>query len=285
VAAPTPAALNVRPSSPLLWLGRVLLLLLAGGAAGYALRARHAAPARGAGSFVCPMHPGATSTVPADCPICGMALIPATRARGSERAGGSPAANEGEVAADISDVGAARKRVSSHEILAPAEVQAEGVIAALLPRDDLVGLMAGEVGHFQPSAHPAESVEVRLSADPPTPHDDATSRVAFLQAAGGPPLPPGQAGWLTLPARPREMVVIPHAAIVSSAEGHRVFVSSANGGPVRARAVTIGKVSYGLASVVSGLSDGEWIAVRNAFFLDAEERLLHRGKAPPSESP
>jgi len=66
---------------------RPLALVLLGLATGCGKAGDHASPAAAApaAKFHCPMHPTYVSDKPADCPICGMKLVPI----GSDKAGGS----------------------------------------------------------------------------------------------------------------------------------------------------------------------------------------------------
>jgi hypothetical protein len=220
------------------------------------------------------MHPSVTAAGPAACPICGMALVavgPRPRAPEEPRP-----SSPGDVArAEAGDVEPARVRLTSQEVDAPARVTDDGAVEAVLYRDELLPLAAGDPGTFARAGAP--DLEVRMTAEPPAPHDQATLRVRFR--AGG-PLRAGETGRLRLAARPRRTIAIPEAALLPSPGGPYVLVAPPGGGPTVMRPVQIGSVSYGLVAVTAGLSEGERIAVRHAFFLDADRRLYPDPVAP-----
>jgi Heavy metal binding domain len=216
-------------------------------------------------SYSCPMHPQVTATAPGRCPICGMAL---------ERLEGHPSvASSGEADMRLPGmVDVVRRRIIPHQVRAPAWVEADGTVRALVYGDDVATLAPGEGGLFLETATAASSAVVYWAQVPPTPWDASTSKLEFRIAARTPALRPGTTGWLELPSRAVSTLVIPSSAVLQSADGPFVLTLTGRGGFAR-RAVQIGKTPHGLAMVLSGLREDERIVVKTAFFLDAERRL------------
>ena len=88
---------------------------------------------------------------------------------------------------------------------------------------------------------------------------------------------PGVVGWVVLPPKPREMLVLTYAGVVEAPDGRAVFVASSDGGSFTRRRVEVGRVFHNLAAILDGLAAGERIAIGNPFFLEAEWRLRRSG--------
>src|SRR5262249_23160637 len=80
--------------------------------------------------------------------------------------------------------------------------------------------------------------------------------------------------------RLRNDLVVKSSSILRSPEGPYVLVVADDRRTLTKRAVEIGNMLYGYASVVSGLRENEFVAAKYTFFLDAERRL--RGAVAPS---
>jgi hypothetical protein len=249
---------------------RVLLLLLVTMAALFAFFLSRP-PGHSSASlhprYVCPMHHQVRADAPGQCPICGMALEPLVE--------GPALAATGEATPHLPHgaVDVVRRRIFSHQVQAPAWVEADGTVGALLYEDDVATLAPGEQGLFTPAATPGASAVVRWVGTPAVPWDASTSKLTFRATARAPALAPGTTGWVELPPRARPTLVIPAAAVLQSADGPFVLALPARGTGFTRRPVRVGKMPYGLAMVLSGLEEDERIAVKTAFFLDAERRL------------
>ena len=263
--------------SSLIIAARLLLLLLAAGAVVSAFllaRGHDRTNSSAQGRYVCPMHPEVTSAIPAQCPICSMAL---------ERVDRAPAAAAASYSLPELDrlpnhtlvTANPERRVFAQEMRVPAWVEATGLVGALLYNDEMTDLSPGDRALFFRAVTPAVGYDVRLAADPPAAWDRSTSRVRFHTSAAA--LRPGEVGWLTLPARSRDVLVIPLTAVVNSPRGPYVLVASADGNTFTKRPVQIGRTVRGFVVVVGGVREQDRVVVGNTFFLDAERRLQPEG--------
>lgn len=256
---------------------RLGLLVLAAGAlaaAWIAGRMRdHAMIESAAARYVCPMHPDVTASRPGLCPICGMEVELVS-------AGGGAAAAIGPSTFQTYDF--VRHRGFGLEIRAPAWIEADGVVSALVYKDLLPTLTSDERAVFSPSTGApggGGNVEVHRTldaTDAPVSWDRATSRVHFqvsVRVRGGAWPRPGEVGWVRLAGKRREVQVIPYRAVLEGAEGPYVLVGSGDGRTLEKRPIELGRVIGGIATVLSGLRLQERVLVRGAFFVDAERRL------------
>jgi hypothetical protein len=236
----------------------------------------------------CPMHPKAPSSaeqrtfvVPASVlsvtptpameisPALGATWLPATQ----------PPAGPG-IPSDRPILDSPKRRVFVDDVRAPAWLSAPGRLSAVLYRDELIGLAAGERGRFFRSRAPSVPIEVRLDTAPEEPWDASTSLVHFVvetERASGRDRPKtgsgdeGDTGWLEMPQKSRELLVFPESALLRSSDGPFVLVSGATEGTFGRRPVQIGRILKGHVVVLAGLHESERIVVGGAFFVDAEQ--------------
>jgi hypothetical protein len=213
-------------------------------------------------AYACPMHPEVTSTTRGACPICGMDLeLVAT--------GAAPAIRPSSYLTYDTE----RRRAYGPDAPAPAWVEDDGTISALLYRDELAYRVADEHAQFSPAETPALAIDVIASADAPAAWDRATAHVRFkLGTASVQPLRPGTVGWLRHPRSP-EPPVVPMSAVLEDASGPYVLMAISNGHGLARRNVEIGRVFGGAAAVVSGLRTSDRVLTGSTFFVDAERRL------------
>ena len=273
----TPRSSPPEPSRRLIVASRLLLLLAALGASGAAVliglrdRAGMASVAR----YVCPMHPEVRAAAKGQCPICNMALEPMVRDAPRAQALADTTAVENVRKHRIMDF--VRKRsllVPVQELRGPAFVDADGAVTATFYDDQIAVIAAGQEGAFSPADAPARSLSLRRTGDPAERWDPSTSRIRFSFGRGAGSPRPGQAGWVTLPRKPREVLTVPASSIVNSPEGPYVL-TAAKGGGFDKRSIEIGEtfVKQGFAVVLSGLQVHERVVSRATFFLDADRRL------------
>jgi hypothetical protein len=268
--------------------GRAVLALIAAGAVVAALvLARHAeragASASAGARYVCPMHAEVGAGAPAACPICGMALVKVVAAS-ALLPPPAPAAAQPRYSTDQ-----VRHHVLHQELFAPAWIESEGVVAALLYGDELASLTANEPATFFSTAAPRIGIDVRAAAEPAAVWDRSMSLVRFaLDAghAGQPRLPPPHTpGWLRLANKPRTTLVVPSMAVLPSADGPYVLVVAGDRRTVSKRPVELGKASSLFTAVVAGAQLREQVVSTNAFFVDAERQLRADRGAPDEIAP
>jgi hypothetical protein len=254
-------------SRPLVIAFRVLLLVLAAGALATAIifgGAQERDPSDSAARYVCPMHPEVRATTAGVCPICRMQL---------EAVAVGGAASLSVKASTYQTYDTVRWRGYGPDVRAPAWVEDEGTVTAVLYRDELASRTPGQEAVFFSSSAPAAGIEIHATLDAPQPWDRSTSHVHFRTDGAGDPLRPGEVGWVRLAVRPRGPPVIPYSAILEGADGPYVLVVSTDGRMLTQRGVEIGRVFGGVTAVLSGLRSTERVLIRSAFFLDAERRL------------
>ena len=253
------------------------------------------------GRYVCPMHPEVAAPSASTCPICGMSLTP--------RGGASAAASAATVPLLASDLVSpvpftpgqprystdqVRHHVLRQELDAPAWVERDGVVAALLYKDELASLQPGEAASFFATARPAIAIAVHAATEAPAAWDRSMSLVRFYlddrnarsvatpareagrptdghAAVAAPPL--HTPGWVRLATRTRQTTVVPSLAVLQSADGPYVLALAADRRTVERRPVEIGKVMSIFTAIVGGVQLREQVVSTNAFFVDAERRL------------
>jgi Heavy metal binding domain len=262
--------------------GRLLLLLAPAAALATAVvhaRSHDRADLASGERYVCPMHPEIQSGAPGDCPICNMALVAVreTEDRPSGMPGGRPV------------VATAEARVVAREVRAAAWVGADGDCAALLYRDDLVGLAAEEPARFFGERSPNMPIDAHVMTAEPTPVDPSLVKVRFRldppTAIAGDTVDPMGVGSLLIDVRARKLLVVPTSAVLHSANGPYVLASGGEAEGFTRRAVEVGRVldsgyvgalrgrQAGATVILSGLHEGERVISGHAFFVDAERRL------------
>jgi Heavy metal binding domain len=275
--------------------GRVLLVLAAGIAVVAAIRIGRASDREAARSsarssspgYLCPMHPEVVGTSASACPICGMALEP--RRSHPDFAGVSentlvPPTYQGRF---FFDVTIAKPRPMAREMRAPARIDASGAGTAIFYDDEVALLDPREKGVFTVAgggdgdATTTQTFQVQLTDDPPRRQDRSTSAVRFVVTAVAPTAAARDGGWIKFPSRTRQLLAVPASAILQSSTGAYVLVASGDRHRIARRAVQIGRVLFGYATILGGVREGERVVAMNTFLLDAERRWGARADEPP----
>src|SRR6185437_10110666 len=179
--------------------------------------------------------------------------------------------------------------VPSRELRGPASVGADGVVTALFYDDEIAALAADEAGTFTPTDAPERRFTVERLADVAARWDRSTSRIRFRLVQSGAkqtpaPPPAGQAGWLELEPRPRQVLTVPASALLESPEGPYVLAWTGSGFNFEKRRIEIGEtfLKQGWVVVLSGLRVNERVVGRATFFVEADRRAAAGGSAPES---
>jgi hypothetical protein len=270
---------------------RIAIVLAALGVAAAALWATHHRGTSSGARYACPMHPEAKSDAPGECPICHMALeakdgraqdAPSDTAM-SEPPDGSNAAElttsrARELVSYVrfAHFGLVRKEVVPGDIEAPAWIDGERDVVAILYDDEVSALEKEQRGSFF-AANAGASWAVRRTDATPTSWDRSTSQVRFRIEGDAPRPLIRDRGWIRLAQKRREVLVVPATAVLESQDGPYVLVGTIAGRKLTRRRVQLGREFSGLAAIVSGVQESETVVTMNAFFLAAERRL--RGEA------
>jgi hypothetical protein len=221
--------------------------------------------------YTCPMHPEVLSRLPGECPICRMAL---EKVSGVEK---HPMAM-----AKDGVVGTVKQQVITQMVRAPAWSDADGILRAVVYKDDLVGLAPDQHALFFSNATPGTSTAIRRTGDPAVPWDATTVQITFRFERSAAVI---NRGWVEIPAIPRSFLVVPTAAVLYSGTGAYVLAAGQKENTFTRREVVVGRIldsgygaglvadRYGAIVVRSGLAAGERIIIEDTFFMDAERRL------------
>jgi len=237
--------------------------------------------------YACPMHPEVRGPAPGECPICRMALEPIGRdpaAMGRHDMAGMPDITAVDNIRKHRIVDFVRRRSllpQAREMRGAAAVGDDGTLTAIFYNDQIQAMAADESGTLSLSRSPEITLAVRRTPDPPVPWDRSTSAIQFRldtrvdhSATARAAIVPGDAGWIDLERKARDLLVVPASAVLQSPEGPYVL-AVVRPGRFEKRPIEIGEtfLKHGFAVVLSGLKLNDRVVSRAAFFMDAARRL------------
>jgi len=168
----------------------------------------------------------------------------------------------------------ARLRLINEQVRAPAWVELDDGVAALLYKEDLAALAPQERGSFFSAAAPKTGIPVVRRKDvAPAAWDASVSIARFSLGAGAPPLRRGDVGRLVLDPKAHDVLLVPAVAILESRDGPYVLTQAADGADYAKRLISIGRTVGGFTAVQAGLEDKQRIVARDAFLLDADRKM------------
>lgn len=138
---------------------------------------------------------------------------------------------------------------------------------------DLGAVRVGQRGKLKLDAYPNDSFDgvvdlVGAGVDPGT--RTLSIRFTFKNADGR--LKPGMFGRVSVDLGTTEGVTVPEDAVIDTGD-HRYVYVEVGPGKFAPRVVTLGQRASGRVQIASGVAEGERVATRGNFFLDAESRL------------
>jgi Heavy metal binding domain len=282
--------------STLILAARALLLMLAAAAVvtAFLMARRHAPPGGEAQLYTCAMHPEITARAPGQCPICRMALEPVRARSATSQPSGQATAERDPAAAPFTvvvlaqdrlfaDIMGVRSRPVTRQIVAAAWVDSPGTVMANLYRDEIAVLGPRDDAVFVAGSGATAETHARLTASAPTAWDGTTVVVRLQTVTRTAPV--GTIGWVRFAPRARRLLAVPYSAVLQAATGPYVLVASVDRHTFTRRPVQLGRVVYGYAPVLSGLTSDERVAVMETFFIDAEGRLGSQNRRAGVEAP
>jgi hypothetical protein len=272
-------------------LAAALVLVFRGELAGW-LAGDHGAAISSAPTtfYTCPMDPSVESDHPGTCPICGMALTAVTqqeRNSGVVRVATKARSLIGLDVARVHKMTLSKHIVASGEVVEPApaadrpRVSARGGAALGPERSEITARVYRGAAS---EAHPGDPVTVTardlaLAQFAGTVVESAADAAGTLRVVVENPeklLRPGMRVEVKLDAELPPCLAVPSAAVLYAGKRRLVFVERSKG-VFEPRTPTLGISSDGLVEIVSGLHEGDQVAISGTFLLAAESRIRSDG--------
>jgi hypothetical protein len=235
--------------------------------------------------YTCSMDPSVESDHPGACPICGMALTPVTqqeRSSGVVRVASKARAMIGLDVAAVEKRTFRRRTVASGVIVEPAAPPAAASRPAAAPHRVVIAVRvyrgdASDARRGEPVT--VTTRDVALMVFNGTVAEPAADGSAALQIAVDDPeklLRPGMLVEATVETELDPRLAVPSTAVLYAGKRRIVFVARSNG-TFEPRTPPLGVTADGLVEVLSGLDEGEQVAISGTFLLAAESRIRSDG--------
>ena len=190
-----------------------------------------------------------------------------------------PASSGGVVLERLVQVG---ERISAGTPLYRLAARSPVWVEARIPEGHMGGVREGDLATIELQAHPGRDWSGRVARI--YPELDPVSRQGRLRISvpnPGAEIRPGMYATVAVEGRSRELsdaesVLIPRDAVIRAGLRDAVFVEEHPGHCV-GREVTLGGAAGDQREVIAGLREGERVAARGAFLLDAESRIRTGG--------
>lgn len=224
--------------------------------------------------YTCSMDPSVESDHAGTCPICGMALTPVTQ---QERSSGIVRVAAKARALIGLDIARVEKRTMWKRIVATGEVEParagnRAAVAARVYRGDPAEAHSGDPVVATARDIPLQQFPGRIVE--PTADAQGTLRLAIDDPEQL--LQPGMLVDVKLEVELAPRLTVPSTAVLYAGKRRVVFVEQSRG-IFAPRTPTLGLSSDGLLEVVSGLQEGDPVAVTGTFLLAAESRIRSDG--------
>jgi hypothetical protein len=166
----------------------------------------------------------------------------------------------------------ARLRGTGPDAPAPAWVDDDGTVTAVLYDDEIEGLPSEARAWFYVAGSASAAAVVRAIPGAIARHDRSSAEVHFRPEVGSALPTSARVGRVRLIDRGREVPVISDSAVLEGSDGPYVLVEGPDRRTLVRRSVRVGKTFGGLTFVLAGLGARELVLTRSAFFVDAERR-------------
>lgn len=224
--------------------------------------------------YTCSMDPSVESTHPGACPICGMALTAVTQQERSSGIVRVASKARAVIGLDVAPVQARtlRTRIVASGVVEPAAAAGTVAVAAQVYRGD-----ASEAHRGEPVIVTARDVPLtQFTGTVVAPAADAPGTLQVMVDNPEQLLRPGMLVELKLEVELAPRLAVPSSAVLYAGKRRLVFVERSKG-LFEPRTAKLGISSDGLVEIVSGVDEGDQVAISGTFLLAAESRIRSDG--------
>jgi len=146
-------------------------------------------------------------------------------------------------------------------------------VIASVPEQDIRSVRVGEAVEVSVDAYPSLLLKGRVGfIEPVLDPDSRTVRVRTELANPGGTLKPNMYARIALKQAPREALVVPTSAVLFTGRHPRVWVES-EPGRFAPHVVSVGQTAGAFTEILSGVDEGDMVAVTGGFLIDSESQL------------